>query len=215
MWNLHKVAHKQEVMSHMTRFSFSPDVRPVAEDELMDEADLNLIDCWRRDLKSERAPLLLLLLWEHRESLLSDFTNLDQTDVKSCFTSKIHLSLDHSTTCWPGAKWSTVPLTRITAAYVCFPGLAFERSDITVLKSVSIRHTSWFGHHSRWGGGAEGKGQGTGLLGAGSLSLIANQTRLEPCKSLIPVKRRLVIQTEPIRTHLVIKRVWVAADRMT
>lgn len=193
MCNQPKVANKQEVMSHITWFTFftwhpsygwrcANGWGGLESDWLLSERpEVGACAAAAAALRTKR----VVALWLHQP--WSDRCKI-MFHIKDPFD-----SLDQSTTCWPGAKWTTVPLTRITAACVCFPGLAFERSNIDVLKSVSIRHTSWFGHHNRWWGGAEGKGQGAGLLGAGSLSLIANQTRLEPRKSLIPVKGSLII----------------------
>lgn len=89
------------------------------------------------------------------------------------------------------------PFPRIPANNVSLPGPALESRYVSILQSLSIGHASWFRCHSRGGGGAEGKGEDTRLFGTGGLCLMADQTRLEPHKGLVPLQGLLTVQAEP------------------
>lgn len=80
--------------------------RPVEEEEK--EVDLDLPGCLRKDLTAGCVPLLPLL-WEHRESLLSDFTSLEhsqkrhdqQQELVGCRGAQLHIhSQSFGVCCW-------------------------------------------------------------------------------------------------------------------
>lgn len=68
---------------------------------------------------------------------------------------------------------------------------------VQLQERLSVGDAARLRGHGGGRGGAEGKGQGGRFSGAGGLGLAAQQARLQSGHSLVPVKRAVLVKTEP------------------